>query len=86
MPWLPEQAKPTEAVIARRIEALMARDLDGVVADYAEDAFLISNLAPAAICGPPALRGFWAQALEVFTPEVLNQLTFTHQVSEGDVA
>ncbi len=76
----------TTLVVKRHVDALMARDLDRLIADYAEDAFFISNLAPIAICGTEALRQFWTQALAIFTPQVLSSLQFSQQVIKRDVA
>ncbi len=76
----------TTTVIKRHLDALMNRDLDRLMEDYAEDAFFLSNMAPVAIRGLAALRAFWAQAFLVFTPEVLSSLKFTQQEIEGDVA
>ncbi len=76
----------TAQVVKRHVDALMARDLDRIMEDYAEDAFFVSNLAPVAICGVAALRNFWMQSLTIFTPEVLSTLKFAQQVIERDVA
>ena len=76
----------TATVIKRHLDALMSRDLDKLMEDYAEDAFFLSNMAPVAICGLAALRAFWAQAFLIFTPEVLSSLEFTQQQIEGDMA
>jgi hypothetical protein len=64
----------------------MARDLDRLLVDYAEDALFISNLAPGAICGAAALRQFWTQAPAIFTPQVLSMLKFVQQDFERDIA
>ncbi len=76
----------TATVIKRHLDALLSRDLDRLMEDYAEDAFFLSNMAPVAIRGRAALRAFWMQAFLVFTPEVLGSLKFTQQEIEGDVA
>ena len=76
----------TATVVKRHLDALMSRDLDSLMEDYAADAFFLSNMAPVAIRGRAALRAFWLQAFFVFTPEVLSDLKFTQQEIEGDVA
>lgn len=76
----------TKAVVKRHIDALLSRDLDRILEDYAEDAFFLSNMAPGAICGRTALRAFWTQALQIFTPAVLSCLEFKQQQIEKDVA
>lgn len=76
----------TAIVVKRHIEALMDRDLDRLMEDYAEEAFFINNLVPNAICGTEALRKFWTEAFFIFTPEVLSSLKFLQQVIEGEVA
>ncbi len=56
------------------------------MADYAEDAFFLSNMAPGPMCGSAMLRGFWVQGLDMFTPEVLSNLKVAQQTIERDVA
>ena len=75
----------TAQVVKRHWDALLARDLDKILEDYSEDAFFITNLAPGAVCGKAMLRGFWTQALAVFTPQVLGELKVIQDTFEREV-
>ncbi len=77
-------APSTRAVIEHHIDALMRRDVGGLVDGYADDALFLGNMAGQPIRGRAALREFWTRALDVFTPEVLMQLRFgSQQFEEG---
>ncbi len=76
----------TAEVVKRHLGALIARDLDGILKDYAQDAVMMTNQAPVALCGRAALRAFWTQALAVFTPQVLGEMNISQQLIEKDVA
>lgn len=59
-----------EAAIRRSIaswsRALEAKDLDGIVADYAEDAVLFDAIPPYKVVGKAAIREAWANCLPYF--------------------
>ncbi len=77
--------KQTEAVLNHHLQALAARDLDGLVSDYTEESVIINNLSPTPIQGLGAIRQFMAQMVEVFTPEVLATFKASQQVIEGEI-
>jgi uncharacterized protein (TIGR02246 family) len=53
-------------VIARWSAALEAKDLDGLVADYADDAVLFDAIPPYKTVGKGAIRQVWANCLPYF--------------------
>jgi uncharacterized protein (TIGR02246 family) len=53
-------------VIARWSAALEAKDLDGLVADYADDAVLFDAIPPYKTVGKEAIRQVWANCLPYF--------------------
>jgi uncharacterized protein (TIGR02246 family) len=53
-------------VIARWSAALEAKDLDGLVADYADDAVLFDAIPPYKTVGKAAIRQVWANCLPYF--------------------
>jgi uncharacterized protein (TIGR02246 family) len=53
-------------LIAKWRKALEARDLDGLVADYADDAVLFDVKPPYKFQGPAAIRRVWEQCLPYF--------------------
>jgi uncharacterized protein (TIGR02246 family) len=53
-------------LIAKWRRALEARDLDGLVADYADDAVLYDVKPPYMLQGPAAIRRVWEQCLPSF--------------------
>jgi uncharacterized protein (TIGR02246 family) len=53
-------------VIAKWSAALEAKDLDGLVADYADDAVLFDAIPPYKVVGKAAIREAWANCLPYF--------------------
>lgn len=73
-------ARTTQEVFAHHVQALGAGDLDEIVADYAEDAVLIS---PAGVArGPGGIRTAFTQLLSD-VPDA--DWTLKTQIYEGDV-
>lgn len=57
-----QHTRTTQEVFDHHVQALIARNLDEVVADYAENAFIIT---PEGVTrGRPAIRGLFANLLE----------------------
>lgn len=73
-------------LIARWSTALEAKDVDGLTADYADDAILFDAIPPYKTVGPAAIREIWSNCLPHF-PE---SFTTEHRDLEihvnGDVA
>jgi len=65
-----EAMSEDEAAIRRLVSrwsaALEAKDLDGIVADYADDAVLFDAIPPYKVVGKDAIRQAWANCLPCF--------------------
>src|SRR5215211_5421330 len=78
------QAQSTEEVLEQHIQALVVRDLDRVVGDYADDAVVF---APAGVFrGPQNIRAFFKAGLELLTPEAMDELRFIKKEFDGEYA
>lgn len=73
-----------ESVMEHHVNALISRDLDNIVSDYADDAVLFSPNG--AFKGPDGIRACFAGAIELFTPEVIKNMKFIKQDIDGDYA
>ena len=56
-------------LVAKWSAALEAKDLDGIVADYADDAVLFDAIPPYKLVGKAAIRQAWANCLPYFPEE-----------------
>lgn len=74
----------TSSVLARHLEAIFTRDVDKIMADYAADAVLFTPTAT--FRGLDQVRGFFTQALNIFTPEVLATMQLSRQDVDGEFA
>ena len=72
----------TEIVVTHHLQAIMARNLDLIMKDYADHAVLFTPNG--VLKGPAKIREFFAQVLNIFTPDVLNRLKMERQDIEGD--
>jgi ketosteroid isomerase-like protein len=71
----PVSANSTEAVLEQHIQAIISRDLNSIMRDYADDAVVF---APVGVFkGLQSIRAFFQAALETLTPEALEQLKFS---------
>ncbi|MCA9130805.1 MAG: nuclear transport factor 2 family protein [Planctomycetales bacterium] len=61
-----EDESKIRQVISRWSRALEAKDLDGIVADYADDAVLFDAIPPYKVVGKAAIREVWANCLPYF--------------------
>jgi ketosteroid isomerase-like protein len=78
------QTQSTEDVLEQHIQALVLRDLDRVVGDYADDALVF---APTGVFrGPQNIRAFFKAGLELLTPETMDDLTFIKKEFDGEYA
>ena len=74
----------TEEVLEQHIQALVSRDLDRIVGDYADDAVIF---APNAVFkGLQSIRAFFKAGLEMLTPEAMDDLKFNRKAFEGEYA
>ncbi len=78
--------RQTQAVFDHHWQAYLAKDLDAILSDYVEESVVIVNLGSEPLKGLVAIRGLYAQVMELLTPEVLGQLKITHQVVDGEIA
>ncbi len=77
--------KETEAVYNHHQQAISARDLDAIMEDYAEDSIIIVNVAPEPLRGLTAIRSFFAQFFEVWSPELQSTVSLARQDVEGEI-
>jgi ketosteroid isomerase-like protein len=77
-------ADTTGTVVSRHLGAIAARDLDQLIADYTEASVLITP--DATFQGLEGLRGFFAAALNLFTPEVMADFMISKQEVAGEIA
>jgi hypothetical protein len=76
-------AGSTEEVFDRHLQMFGAGDVDGLMADYTEDSFIISPMG--VVKGLTALRGFFGQICKEFAdPKAVFNLE--SKVIEGEVA
>jgi ketosteroid isomerase-like protein len=74
----------TEAVLEQHIQAMVSRNLDNIVQDYADDAVIF---APNGVFkGSQHIRAFFKAALESLTPEAMDDLKFSKKEFEGEYA
>ena len=78
--------KQTETVFKHHLEAFGAKDIDAVMEDFTEDSVVIESMAPEAAHGLAAIRAFFTQAMEGFTPEVLTSIKVHRLEVHGEVA
>ena len=78
------QTQSTEEVLEQHIQALVLRDLDRVVGDYADNAIVFS---PSGIFkGTQNIRAFFKAALEILTPETMDNAKFIRKEFDGEYA
>ncbi len=76
----------TRAVFDHHMQVYLAKDLDGLLSDYTEESVVIVNLAPEPLKGLAAIRGLYAQAMEMLTPDILSQVKIARQAVDGEIA
>lgn len=74
----------TAAVLGQHLQALMSRDLDAIMADYADEAVVFSPNGM--FKGRDAIRGFFTAALDMLTPEAMSNLKPLRQDIDGEFA
>lgn len=77
---------PKEIAI-HHIEALIARDVEAVMEDYADDVVMLCNLMEEPVRGAAAMRESVKGIFEgLLTPEVAPQMKYLKVESDGDIA
>ncbi len=76
----------TAEVFAHHWQAYLARDLDAMMSDYSEESVVFVNVAPEPLRGLAAIRGLYAQAMEMLTSQVMSQIRITRQAVDGEIA
>ncbi|PZC47510.1 MAG: Ketosteroid isomerase-like protein [Chloroflexi bacterium] len=71
-------------VLNHHDEAMVAKDIDSVLSDFAEDAVILGPDGP--IKGKEAIREFFAGFAQLLTPEFIAAFEITRQGAAGDVA
>lgn len=79
---IPGSENSTEAVVERHMRALMARDFDSVMKDYASDAVLFT--ASGTIKGAEALRAFFEASMSALPPEALANFKLIKKDTDGE--
>ncbi len=79
-----EMVGTTAAVLEHHLQGIFARDVDEIMRDYTEESVLIS--ANGVAKGLEPIRGFFAYAVSVMTPEVLATAKTIRQEVYGEFA
>lgn len=80
-----QELDQTEAVVRQHLEAFLEqRGLDAILADYAENACLLSE--GRACCGKAAIRAFFEDFLAALPPQAIGEFTLRSLRLQGDVA
>jgi ketosteroid isomerase-like protein len=74
---------PTEAVLANHLNAFFHKSIDGVVADYAEDAVFI--IQSGVLRGVAEIRTFFAHFIETMPPGFLEAFKMQKQECAGEL-
>ena len=79
------ESSHTEAVVRRHLQAFLEqRGVDAILADYADDACLISEAQP--YCGRPSIRHFFNAFIGGLSPQAFGQFTLRSLRVQDDVA
>jgi len=84
--WFPRVGinQQTEKTLLRHWRAFGAGDIEAIMADYAEDAVLITR--DATLKGHAQIRSLFSQISENIFPPGSTSLNLTNQVVEGEIA
>ena len=77
-------ANSIEGVLGQHVQALVSRNLDSIMRDYTDDSVVFTPNG--AFKGLENIRAFFTAALELFPPEVLNNLKVIKQDIDGEYA
>ena len=77
-------SRSTNDVLAHHVEALVAKDVDGVVSDYRDDAVIFSP--DGVIEGKAAITEFFTGFVQLLTPEFMAGFEMLRQDVRGDTA
>jgi ketosteroid isomerase-like protein len=76
------EKKSIESVLEHHVQALVSRDLDNIVTDYADDAVMLSpNVV---FKGPKAIRACFSGVLGILNPEEFKSMKVIRQDVCGD--
>jgi ketosteroid isomerase-like protein len=76
--------KSTEAILGHHVQALMSRDLDSIMEDYADNAVMFSPNGT--FKGPEGIRACFMATLGKLMPEVIQNMKVIRQEIDGDYA
>jgi ketosteroid isomerase-like protein len=79
-----DTASQTEAVLGHHLESFGAKDVNGIMEDFAEDSVLVTP--DASFEGLTAIRGFFDAFMPAVTPELLANYVMDRQVVHGELA
>jgi ketosteroid isomerase-like protein len=77
-------SEQTEKILLRHWQAFGAGDVEAIMADYAEDAVLITG--DGVLKGSAQIRSLFAQIFADMFPPASTSLNLTRQVVEGEIA
>lgn len=72
----------TEAVFTGHLQALMSRDVEAIVRDYASDAVVLTPNG--AFKGTEQISMFFTESMKMLTPDVLSTLKVIQQHIDGE--
>jgi ketosteroid isomerase-like protein len=79
-----KKARTTEEVLGHHVQALVSRDLDAVVSDYAEDAVVF--LPNGAFKGHEGIRACFTGIMQALTPDMVKNMKVIKQAIDGGYA
>ncbi len=75
-------AGTTEAVLKHHVQALVSRDLDGVMQDYTEDSVVFTQMGM--LKGLKSIRASFSRIITIYTPEVIANMKTIRQEIDGE--
>ncbi len=79
-----DTTKQTEAVFGHHMQAIGAKDVDGIMADFADDAVVFVPEGP--VRGQAAIREWFTNLVATLTPELMGTFKIERQDIDGEVA
>jgi ketosteroid isomerase-like protein len=74
----------TATILTHHLQAIMARDLNEVMSDYADHSVILT--ANGAFKGREQIRAFFTETLHLLTPDVLSSIHLNRREIDGEFA
>lgn len=81
---LTTQPRSTADILSHHLESVVAKDIDAIMSDYANDAVVFAP--DGTFAGKDAIAKFFTGFVQVLTPEFLGNFALTRQEIIGDIA